>query len=96
MIESAYLFSGGSVRSLWFGLLVSGLGLGRPISVFPCCRHGQASLLDVLGGVELVGGVMLWGESVWVGVGGVSDGVFTVIGEEVFFLNKNEIKKTLS
>lgn len=26
------------------------------------------------------------------GVGGVSDGVVTVIGEEVFFLNKNEIK----
>lgn len=30
------------------------------------------------------------------GVGGVSDGVFTVIGEEVFFLNKGEFKKTLS
>lgn len=93
-----YLFST-SVKCLWLGLLMSGLWFGclpsGLLSGFPCCRHGQASLFDVLGGEELVGGVTLWGECVWVGVGGVSDGVVTVIGEDVFFLIKTQRKKNL-
>jgi hypothetical protein len=84
---SIYLLSA-SVRSIWLGLH-SGLWLGRLPSILPCCRHGHASLFDVLGGVELVGGVALWGECICTGVGGVSERVVTVSGEEVFFLKFN-------